>query len=219
MQHLRGYFLAGLPRMPLNCRNPKKLNPKAPCTGCAPPGPPTVLLQGCLLHFPVLLIPMPHTILALHYFAGSGHDFDSLRPLLPATTRLLAPDLPGFGAALIPAGFDFSVRAYVDWVADYVAREALTDFTLLGHSMGGKIALALAARQPAALRQLVLLSPSPPAGEPMTDEDRAAALAAYGKLAEARKTCHKITQQPLTAAVQEAIIADNLRCSQEAWDA
>lgn len=162
---------------------------------------------------------MPHTILALHYWAGAGREFDALRPLLSPATTLLAPDLPGFGGQPAPAGFDYSVRAYADWVAAYVARYAVTDFTLLGHSMGGKIALALAARQPAGLRRLVLLSPSPPAGEPMTDADRAAALAAYGKAAEAEKTFDKITWQPLPAPVRQAVVADNLRCTQPAWNA
>ena len=162
---------------------------------------------------------MPHTVLALHYWAGAGHEFDLLRPLLPPNTALLAPDLPGFGGQPAPAGFDYSVRAYTDWVAAYVTGHALTDFTLLGHSMGGKIALALAARQPAGLRRLVLLSPSPPAGEPMSEEDRTAALAAFGQVAEAEKTFHKITWQALPAARRQAVIADNMCCSHPAWDA
>lgn len=162
---------------------------------------------------------MLHTVLALHYWAGAGREFDGLRPLLPPETALLAPDLPGFGGQAAPAEFDYSVRAYADWVAAYAARHALADFTLLGHSMGGKIALALAARRPAGLRRLVLLSPSPPAGEPMTDDDRAAALAAHGNAAAAEKTLQEITWQPLPAALRQAVIADNLRCSRPAWQA
>jgi len=162
---------------------------------------------------------MPHTVLALHYWAGAGREFDLLRPLLRPDTTLLAPDLPGFGGQPAPAGFDYSVRAYVDWVAAYVTHHGLTDFTLLGHSMGGKIALVLAARQPAGLRRLVLLSPSPPAGEPMSEDDRTAALAAFGKVVEAGKTFQKITWQALPAAHREAVIADIMRCSHPAWDA
>ena len=166
-----------------------------------------------------LLFLMPHTVLALHYWAGAGREFDSLRPLLLPDTTLLAPDLPGFGGQPAPLGFDYSVRAYVDWVAAYVARHALTDFTLLGHSMGGKIALALAARQPAGLRRLVLLSPSPPAGEPMSDDERTAALACFGKAADAEKTFDIITWLPLSTAIRQAVVADNLRCSRPAWEA
>ncbi|WP_210513978.1 alpha/beta fold hydrolase [Hymenobacter terricola] len=161
---------------------------------------------------------MPHTILALHYWAGAGREFDVLRTLLPAHTVLLAPDLPGFGQQAAPAEFDYSVRAYADWVADYLQQRGLTDFTLIGHSMGGKIALALAARRPAGLRRLLLLSPSPPSGEPISDDDRAASLAAYGKPEEAEKTFHKITRQPLSAALRADVIADNLRSTRPAWD-
>ena len=162
---------------------------------------------------------MPHFLLALHYWAGSGHEFDVLRPLLPPHIHLLAPDLPGFGQQPAPAGFDYSVRAYADWVAAYLEQQQVSEFTLLGHSMGGKIALALAARQPAGLHRLVLLAPSPPTPEPMTDADRAAALAAYGKPEAAAKTFAKITRRPLAAALRAQTIADNLRCSRAAWDA
>ena len=162
---------------------------------------------------------MPHTVLALHYWAGAGREFDSLQPLLLPDTALLAPNLPGFGGQPAPAGFDYSVHAYADWVAAYLARHALTNFTLLGHSMGGKIAMALAAQRPAGLRRLVLLSPSPPAGEPMSDDDRTAALARFGKAADAEKTFDKITWLPLSAALRQAVVTDNLRCSQPAWNA
>lgn len=157
-------------------------------------------------------------MLALHYWAGAGRAFDALRPVLPGV-KLLAPDLPGFGAQGAPAGFGYAVRDYADWVASYIQQQRLTDFTLLGHSMGGKIALALAARRPSGLRRLVLLAPSPPTCEPMSDEDRSAALLAFGLTPAAEKTYRNITQQPLTHALHAAVVADNLRCSHAAWDA
>ena len=140
------------------------------------------------------------TILALHYWAGSGRAFDLLRPWLPPGTALLAPDLPGFGSQAAPAGFDYSVAAYADWVADFIQAHQLKDFELLGHSMGGKFALALAARRPAGLRRLTLLSPSPPAGEPIPEKSRRAALAAFGDPVAAEATYCRIAQRPLPAA-------------------
>jgi len=159
------------------------------------------------------------TFLALHYWAGSGREFDLLRPHLPEGSRLLAPDLPGFGAQAAPAGFDYSVANYVDWIVNYMSEQQVDDYQLIGHSMSGKIALALAARQPAGLRGLLLLSPSPPTPEPISDNDRAASLAAYGKPNEAEKTFHKITNQPLPAEWHAHVVADNLRTTQAAWDA
>ena len=161
---------------------------------------------------------MSHTIVALHYWAGAGHEFDALRPLLPPGVRLLAPDMPGFGQQPAPPHFDYSVPAYADWVAAYLAGHQVADFTLLGHSMGGKIALLLAARRPAGLRRLVLLSPSPPPHEPMSATARAAARAAYGQPAEAEKTSRKITYRPLSAAAHATVVADNLRTRRPAWN-
>ena len=157
------------------------------------------------------------TLLCLHYWAGSGRAFAPLRPHLPGT-RLLAPNLPGFGGQPAPAGFDYSVAAYADWVAAYLLEHQVRDFTLLGHSMGGKIALALAARRPPGLRRLVLLAPSPPPGEPMSAADRAQALAAFGQPAAARQTARKITGHPLPPAELEQVVADNLATTRPAWD-
>ena len=159
------------------------------------------------------------TYLALHYWAGAGHEFGQLRHLLPTGTQLLAPDLPGFGGAAAPAGFDYSVDSYADWVTAFILERHLAEYVLVGHSMGGKIALALAARQPTGLCGLVLLSPSPPSPEPISDQDRAASLAAYGQPAAAEKTFANITNRPLPAEVRAQVITDNLRTSQAAWNA
>ncbi|UOQ98733.1 alpha/beta hydrolase [Hymenobacter sp. 5317J-9] len=160
---------------------------------------------------------MTPTIVALHCWASSGREYDLLKALLPAGVRLLAPSLPGFGGQPVPAGFDYSVRAYADWIADFLAQHEVAEFTLIGHSMSGKMALALAARRPSGLRRLVLLSPSPPPGEPMSDEDRAASVAAHGKPEEAAKTFEKITRRPIAPELRAHVIADNLRTSKAAW--
>jgi pimeloyl-ACP methyl ester carboxylesterase len=159
------------------------------------------------------------TYLALHYWAGSGREFDLLPPLLPPGSRLLAPDLPGFGSQAAPAGFDYSVAAYADWVANYITEEKLVDFHIIGHSMGGKIALLLAARRQAGLHGLTLLGTSPPSAEPISDDDRAASLAAYGQPAEAEKTFANITSIPLADDWHKQVVADNLRTTHAAWEA
>ncbi|QKG57809.1 alpha/beta hydrolase [Hymenobacter sp. BRD128] len=159
------------------------------------------------------------TYLALHYWAGSGREFELLKPLLPPGSRLLAPDLPGFGDQAAPASFDYSVASYADWVAKYSEANKLTDYQIIGHSMGGKIALLLAARRPVGLRGLLLLSPSPPSAEPLSDADRAASLAAYGQPAEAEKTFVKITGIPLPEQERQQVVADNLRTTRAAWEA
>ena len=159
------------------------------------------------------------TLLCLHYWAGAGREFDLLRAHLAPETRLLTPDLPGFGAALAPAGFNYSVAAYADWLAALLQQNDVANFVLVGHSMGGKIALALAARRPLGLRGLVLLAPSPPSPEPISEAARAASLAAFGQPDAAAQTFATITNRPLPAEVRQQVIEDNLRTARPAWDA
>lgn len=131
--------------------------------------------------------------------------------------HLLAPDLAGFGEA--PPLNDCSVAAYADQVSRFIDASGLTRYGLVGHSMGGEIALALAARQPAGLAGLVLLSPSPPSPEPMTEAERQAAEQAYGLAAEAEKTFHHITVRPLAPRIQQQVVQDNLRSNSRAYSA
>jgi pimeloyl-ACP methyl ester carboxylesterase len=160
----------------------------------------------------------PLTFVCLHYWAGSGREWEAVAKLLTPDFTVLAPDLGGFGAAPAPPN-GYSVDAYADHLAAYLHDQQLTRYVLVGHSMGGKIALALAARQPAGLAGVALLSPSPPTPEPMTEDDRQGSLRAYGKPAKAQETMQHITARPLPATVRQQIIDDNLRSTKAAWDA
>ncbi|UOR04580.1 alpha/beta hydrolase [Hymenobacter aerilatus] len=165
------------------------------------------------------MAPSSHpTLVYLHYWAGSSHAWQGVAAALGPEYPSLAPDLGGFGGSPAPAG-GYSVDAYADSVAAYIKDKQLTRYVLVGHSMGGKIALALAARQPTGLAGVALLSPSPPTAEPMTEQDRQDSLKAYGKPAEAEKTFHTITARPQSPTNKELIIQDNLRSSKGAWDA
>lgn len=158
------------------------------------------------------------TFIGLHYWAGSGREFQQLAQLLAPDYPFLAPDLPGFGAATEPGG-SYSVASYVKALESFIAENGVGRYVLVGHGMGGKIALALAARQPAGLAGVALLSPSPPGPEPLTDEDRMTSMRAYGKPDEAEKTFRKITARSLSATSHQQILEDNLRSTHLAWDA
>ena len=158
----------------------------------------------------------------LHYFGGSGRTWEPVAAPLAARGWLcLAPDLRGFGAS--PASGDDASHYTVDTMADdlqgLVTRQSLDHFTLIGHSMGGKVALALAARRPAGLAGVALLAPSPPTPEPMEDAERARLLSSYGDAGALRETLRQITAHPLPPALTDATIADNLRAAAPAWRA
>lgn len=73
--------------------------------------------------------------------------------------RVVAPDLPGFGASEKPDPhrYAYGWDAFADSVADLIAGLGLGRVNVCGHAMGGGIALALAARHPALVHRLVLV--------------------------------------------------------------
>jgi pimeloyl-ACP methyl ester carboxylesterase len=114
---------------------------------------------------------------------------------------------------------NYAVKNYADDVSDLIATLKIENFVLIGHSMGGKIALALAARNPTGLRSLILLAPSPPTPEPIKEETRAKLLETHGNRRAAAATICAITARKLSAEVFERAVDDNLRTSKAAWEA
>ncbi|WP_332369616.1 alpha/beta hydrolase [Spirosoma telluris] len=69
-------------------------------------------------------------------------------------------DLRGHGDSEAPAT-GYSVSTMADDVMEILNTKGVRDFVLIGHSMGGKVALSLASQQPDGLQSLILLAPSP----------------------------------------------------------
>ena len=119
------------------------------------------------------------TIVLVHGLGGSHLNWDLLAPKLTGHGHVLAPDLPGFGLSA-PRGRAATVRANVDVLAGFVRATSDAPVVLVGNSMGGLIAVLLAARMPQLVRGLVLLDPALPApGRVTRSPADAALLAAY----------------------------------------
>jgi len=135
----------------------------------------------------------------LHHFGGSARAWDAVADRLAGGHRCLLVDLPGFGLSppLGARAGAFSVAAAAHEVAAAILACGVGRYLLVGHSMGGKVALVLAGRRPTELRALVLVAPSPPSPEPMSDVERAALLAAAGDPSAARETAGRIAARPI----------------------
>ena len=158
------------------------------------------------------------TLVFLHYFGGSSLAWAEVIEKLAANYHCIAPDMRGFGASNEAAG-NFAVADYADDVADLISVLSLENYILVGHSMGGKIALAFAARRPEGLRSLILLAPSPPSPEPIKEEEREKLLTTHGNRCAATETVCQAAGGQLAGAVFERSINDNLRSSEKAWRA
>ena len=160
----------------------------------------------------------PLTLVFMHYFGGSVQEWPVVMSQLSAQYRCIAIDLRGHGDSDAPTT-DYAVDDMADDVADLLRIRNVENFVLLGHSMSGKVALALASRQPAGLQSLLLVSPSPPVPEPIPDDERQKLLTQHGQESAAEQMLKNITMVPVSKTVQEQIIADDLRTAESAWNA
>jgi pimeloyl-ACP methyl ester carboxylesterase len=96
-------------------------------------------------------------LVLVHGLGGSATNWCELAPLLAARHRLVIPNLPGHaGSDRIP-GVD-SIEPYADRVAAVMEHEGAVPAPLVGHSLGGLVALRLALARPDAVSALVLAS-------------------------------------------------------------
>lgn len=161
--------------------------------------------------------PAPHALVFLHHYGGSSRSWREVIARMPGCV-CFAPDLRGFGEAS-DSPVHWSVDEAANDIEARIEAQRLGNYTLVGHSMGGKIALALAARQLAGLERLVLLAPSPPTPEPMSDATRKQLLEGFGIRSAAEETVSQITAHPLAPELRELAVEDILRSKPNAWRA
>ena len=94
-------------------------------------------------------------VLLIHGFGEDGRVWNSLLESLSRDFLLIVPDLPGSGHSKMKGG-DWSMEALAETVRAITLREDLKAFTVIGHSMGGYVALALAEKYPTILKGLGL---------------------------------------------------------------
>ncbi|MFD8494296.1 alpha/beta fold hydrolase [Amycolatopsis sp. NPDC059657] len=106
--------------------------------------------------------PADTTAVYVHGLGGSSTNWTDLAAQLSPFAGGTAVDLPGFGFSEPEPGFDFSLDAHAEILGRYVEEQGGKPAHLLGNSMGGAVALLLAARRPELVRTLTLISPAMP---------------------------------------------------------
>lgn len=96
-------------------------------------------------------------VVLVHGLLGSHRDWADLRQSLAAHHRVLAPDLFGHGASAKPMG-DYSLGSHAATLRDLLDHLEIGAVTLVGHSLGGGIALQFAYLFPQRVHRLVLVS-------------------------------------------------------------
>jgi len=98
-------------------------------------------------------------VILLHGLFFDNSTWTSVSRNLSRSFRVIAPDLPGFGESEKPTvgRFKYDISAFSEAVVDLYAGLDLGRAALVGHGLGGAIALTLAASHPELVSRLVLV--------------------------------------------------------------
>lgn len=98
-------------------------------------------------------------LLLLHGFGSSLQTWDVWSSQLEQKFRVIRLDLPGFGLTGPSPVHDYTEKNDLATLIHFVNKLGLSSFSVIGHSMGGKMAWGLAAAEPDRVKALVLMAP------------------------------------------------------------
>ena len=98
-------------------------------------------------------------LICLHGFGGDKNNWQFNLAALAPNRRVLAPDFPSHGDSTVSAEHS-SPLAYAKMVSAMIDQLELGQVDLVGHSMGGLVALLVARESPAKVGALTLLAPA-----------------------------------------------------------
>ncbi len=96
-------------------------------------------------------------LLLIHGMAGNFRNWQSVLEPLARNHTVIAPDLPGHGESA-PGGGDYSLGSLAAGLRDLLAALGHDRATLVGHSLGGGIAMQFSYQFPEMTERLVLVS-------------------------------------------------------------
>lgn len=151
----------------------------------------------------------------LHYFGGSGQSWKWVTDILSDKYRCVALTLPGFGGS--PAMDNPSIENFAEYVQKELESLEIRTYTLIGHSMGGKIAMQIAINcEKRVVKELILVAPSPPTTEPLSDDEKKHMLN-HPNLKEAERSVDKAIKQLLTEEQYKLAVATQLISDEATW--
>jgi pimeloyl-ACP methyl ester carboxylesterase len=135
-------------------------------------------------------------VVLVHSAAGSSEQWAAQLAHLRATRRAIALDLRGHGRSDPPGDGDYSIGALASDVGRVVDALDIERSVLVGHSMGGAVALARAATEPSRTAALLLLDPATD-GRSMPEAQK------LGILQALRSSAYRATVQAYWASMLE----------------
>ena len=100
-----------------------------------------------------------HPVVFLHGLGSDSSAWNRIAPELRQNFRLLLVDLPGVSLAKVNETGTYSVRALAEAVHRAVTAKTISNYSLVGHSFGGSVAMVCAHLHPSAVSSISVIAP------------------------------------------------------------
>src|SRR4051812_12046441 len=97
------------------------------------------------------------TVVLIHGMINSSRHWEAVASRLAGSYRVVAPDLIGHGDSATPRG-DYSLGAHAASIRDLLTTIGVERATIVGHSLGGGVAMQFFYQFPQRTERLVLIS-------------------------------------------------------------
>ncbi len=97
-------------------------------------------------------------VVLIHGLGASAEIWSANIGALASRHRVYVPDLPGFGRTQKPERMDYSPAAYSRFILDFMTALGIGRAALVGHSLGGGVALRVILDDPGRVDRLILVS-------------------------------------------------------------
>jgi esterase len=148
-------------------------------------------------------------LVLLHGLFGAGQNWGGIRSVLARRFRVLTPDLRNHGAS--PRAPEMSYAAMAEDVVGVLDAAGIDRAAVLGHSMGGKVAMALALAHPDRVERLVVADIAPVRYRPALRGYVAAMQALPLQAGLARRDADAMLAATIPEAGIRAFLLQNLR--------
>jgi pyruvate dehydrogenase E2 component (dihydrolipoamide acetyltransferase) len=145
-------------------------------------------------------------VLLIHGFGGDLNNWMFTQPALAETHRVIALDLPGHGGSSKNVGAG-DLTTFADIVRAFLAALGIAKAHLVGHSLGGAIALRAALEDPGCAASLTLIAPAAFGAE--IDDDFIRDFIAAGRRKQLEPVVAKLVADP--ALISRDMLEDLLR--------
>jgi 3-oxoadipate enol-lactonase len=151
----------------------------------------------------------------LHYWGGTHRTWNKVAAELETSHRIVTYDMRGWGKSGAAAD-GYSITALADEAQALIEYLEISKYVLVGHSMGGKVAQLVAARNPQGLAGLVLVAPATPTPSHFPEEAKQQQIHAYDNRETVLQTIAFLTARTPDAELVEQIVEDSLSGTPEA---